>query len=728
MSCVPSATTILTTLPEAVMHARAFRFRVRHPLVSYTSLARCFKTDRGRKETEGDLLFSLSVLFINTTLQTSRNPPKKQIQSQRKRASRQKENIPVSLTSPQKTRVSPQSPSTPKKMLRTSSLENLPRRVSPRKAALGAGSFYSKQKPLYLTPLERKLLKEVKSPPSVPSIDPPRPPSSAGNPVKKPKRNVKQKGKVTRPQSNLKGYFTAEPTRQSSSDRKTDPPNAVVESVRAPLTFSSMKSKGKPRLVVGAAFFGTGKKPTKMFKKSVAVNTKLKRSSSYEKSNSCKPLKDKMVVREHSPVRRAVFLKKLLEVPKTAIKNATNEDAECNDSTKVTAPTQLSPRVLSDVHGITKELKVVLRRSVSPNQSFCSEAGSQLLGPVLQPEGVFQEANALSDTVFDVTDSPPSDHNSSLDEGKILKSKRFIKDSSVYPIFGSKRTQKKGLLTPPQNSSTPSTLTFTPASKAKERRVMRRDRKKQTDNQLVIDAGQKQFGATTCSSCGMLYSIDSPEDNFQHTQFHQRFLDTIKFVGWKKERIVAEFWDGKIILVLPDDPKYAIKKAEDVRRIADSELGFQQVTLSSPSSAKTYLFINSDRMVVGCLVAENIRQASIRIKWRFLLVSCQAFRVLEQTENPKDMNKEDFMEHHRAWCCSTVPEKAICGVSRIWVFSLMRRKSIATRLLDTVRTTFMYGCHLTKEETAFSDPTPEGKLFATKYCGTPTFLVYNFVS
>lgn len=44
------------------------------------------------------------------------------------------------------------------------------------------------------------------------------------------------------------------------------------------------------------------------------------------------------------------------------------------------------------------------------------------------------------------------------------------------------------------------------------------------------DAGQKQFGATTCSSCGMVYSADNPEDNFQHTQFHQRFLDSIKFV------------------------------------------------------------------------------------------------------------------------------------------------------------------------------------------------------
>lgn len=49
-------------------------------------------------------------------------------------------------------------------------------------------------------------------------------------------------------------------------------------------------------------------------------------------------------------------------------------------------------------------------------------------------------------------------------------------------------------------------------------------------------------------------------------------------------------------------------QAEEVRRVADSELGFQQVTLSRPSQAKTYLFVNTERMVVGCLVAEHIRQ------------------------------------------------------------------------------------------------------------------------
>lgn len=52
-------------------------------------------------------------------------------------------------------------------------------------------------------------------------------------------------------------------------------------------------------------------------------------------------------------------------------------------------------------------------------------------------------------------------------------------------------------------------------------------------------------------------------------------------------------------------------QAEDVRCIADNELGFQQATLSRPAQAKTYLFINTERMVVGCLVAENIRQVTL---------------------------------------------------------------------------------------------------------------------
>lgn len=121
-----------------------------------------------------------------------------------------------------------------------------------------------------------------------------------------------------------------------------------------------------------------------------------------------------------------------------------------------------------------------------------------------------------------------------------------------------RRSQKKRALSSPLNCSTPSA--GAPSLLVKERSSRRKkELKKQNDDddQLIIvsqsdcnrrekrsrfkpcklkeplsvqDAGQKQFGATTCNSCGMLYSTDSPEDNFQHTQFHQRFLDTIKFV------------------------------------------------------------------------------------------------------------------------------------------------------------------------------------------------------
>ncbi|XP_066533299.1 N-acetyltransferase ESCO2 [Hoplias malabaricus] len=608
------------------------------------------------------------------------NPAKKKSLRQANN-SEQKENCSPQK-SPRRMRAPSRLPSTPKKMRKAYALESPPKKASPLKAAVVTGSFYSKQKPLYLTPLERKLLKEVKPPPLKPSKDQTNVPVSAAKPVKvkKPKKQVN----VSTQKSSFKGYFLSKP---NSSDSSSADSSLKVTEVKkpAPVTFSSLKSKTKPRIIVGAAFFGTGKKPTSMYK-AHAQKPRPKPVASLQKPPSENKTNEKAEVaapKDRSPVRKAVFVSKTKPGPPVPSKVTDLVTSEQK------APSPSSP--LSSF-GIHKELRVVLRKSVSPHKSCSSDADKQ-----------DSPTKPGSDTLLDISeisasnDDIPSENDS----------------SAVYPIFGSKRSQKKAGLSSPMNCSTPSALAGTSSLLAKERSARRKkELKRQDDDQLIIDAGQKQFGATTCSSCGMLYSADSPEDNFQHTQFHQRFLDTIKFVGWKKERVVAEFWDGKIILVLPEDPKYATKKAEDVRRIADTELGFQQVSLSSPSSAKTYLFINSDRMVVGCLVAEPVRQA---------------FRVLEQPDKLRDMTKEDFMERHRAWCCSTVPEKAICGISRIWVFSLMRRKGIASRMLDTVRNSFMYGSHLTKEEIAFSDPTPDGKLFATKYCETPAFLVYNFI-
>uniref|UniRef100_A0A2I3G4Z3 Establishment of sister chromatid cohesion N-acetyltransferase 1 n=1 Tax=Nomascus leucogenys TaxID=61853 RepID=A0A2I3G4Z3_NOMLE len=185
-------------------------------------------------------------------------------------------------------------------------------------------------------------------------------------------------------------------------------------------------------------------------------------------------------------------------------------------------------------------------------------------------------------------------------------------------------------------------------------------------------------------------------------------------MGWKKERILAEYPDGRIIMVLPEDPKYALKKVDEIREMVDNDLGFQQAPLMCYSRTKTLLFISNDKKVVGCLIAEHIQ-------W--------GYRVIEE-KLPVIRSEEEKVrfERQKAWCCSTLPEPAICGISRIWVFSMMRRKKIASRMIECLRSNFIYGSYLSKEEIAFSDPTPDGKLFATQYCGTGQFLVYNFIN
>ncbi|XP_067098445.1 N-acetyltransferase ESCO2 [Osmerus mordax] len=599
--------------------------------------------------------------------------------------------------------------------------QKVPKLASPFNAAVVTGCFYGKKKALYLTPLERKMLKETKPPPQLVSKVTP-------DPYELPKvadRKTKGRGggkvrKVAAVHGGKTGVKQCAPyipsnTKAASGTKQEQPKKSTTFNFTGSLT-----SKLKPKIYVGAAFFSTGKKPTSMYKKSTPRSTKEPASKTVKNKSSVvlPERKTETIQTQKSFSAGHSVLEKTSDepvvpqppAPHTDLEDLVGEDLVSSEAVSsspkpqedvsssprqrsLPCPDTLSPSRLAERYGLTREVKILLERSPTPSspgpatdintqKDFLTEAGS--------------------DAVFDL-----GDVGSSASPASSL--------SAVYPIFGSasKRCQMKSGLASPVTCSTPTGPVGSLPSAVKERSLRKRkEPKKQDDNQLIIDAGQKQFGATTCSSCGMIYSADSLEDNYQHTLFHQQLLDSMKFVGWKKERVVAEFWDGKIIQVLPGDPKFAVKKAEQVRRLADSELGFQQLSLSSPRKAKTYLFINTNRMIVGCLVAEHIRQA---------------FRVLAEPAQPKDMTREDFMEPHRAWCCSSSPEPAILGVSRVWVFSLARRSAIATRMLDTARSTFTYGSPLTKEEIAFSDPTPDGKLFATRYCNTPTFFVYNFV-
>lgn len=74
--------------------------------------------------------------------------------------------------------------------------------------------------------------------------------------------------------------------------------------------------------------------------------------------------------------------------------------------------------------------------------------------------------------------------------------------------------------------------------------------------------------------------------------------------------------------------------------------------------------------------------------------------------------------------CSLEEYPVVCGVSRLWVAQGYRKKGIATKLMETLRMKFLPDRIIEKSEICISAPTPEGKLFATKYFETQNFYTY----
>ncbi|KAH9496831.1 Establishment of cohesion 1 [Bulinus truncatus] len=262
--------------------------------------------------------------------------------------------------------------------------------------------------------------------------------------------------------------------------------------------------------------------------------------------------------------------------------------------------------------------------------------------------------------------------------------------SKLFPIFSKnfKSTSTKALNRSESKSPPPK----------------KRKTKDEGPQQMILDAGQKQFGAIQCSVCNMVYCASDPVDKAAHRKFHVRLEEALKFSGWKKERIVQEFAEdsGRVLLILPEDPKYMRKKLDEVNHVMSQDLGFLETNPFSTHSSKIFLYVQ-DKQMSGCCVAEPVDQG---------------YRII-----PVD-HKET--KGQRPWRCNEVPEPASVGISRLWVAAEKRKSGIATKLVDCARQWFNYGTLIPKFKVAFSDPTPDGYKFASKYIGSNSFLVYKY--
>ncbi|XP_023753324.1 protein CHROMOSOME TRANSMISSION FIDELITY 7 isoform X2 [Lactuca sativa] len=266
--------------------------------------------------------------------------------------------------------------------------------------------------------------------------------------------------------------------------------------------------------------------------------------------------------------------------------------------------------------------------------------------------------------------------------------------------------------------------------------------KKRKYAQFHLDLGQSDFLLHTCKTCGFKFAPGDEEDTRVHKEFHKSYTHGIHFKGWRNERVIDthSFEHGRVILVLNDDPPAHIKKVEEVIKMMEMELGDGWIF---HKNCKVYLYISSQR-VAGCLVAEPINKAyplvsnsdhqnhdvtttlkevkkSTPTTLQFGSISFQR-EIIKKDKNQRNSNDTTLLG---AIICEKDSIPAVCGIRAIWVTPSNRRKHIATHLLEATRKSFSLDVILEHSDLAFSQPTNVGKLLASSYTNTKSFLVYT---
>ncbi|KAK9058701.1 hypothetical protein SSX86_023543 [Deinandra increscens subsp. villosa] len=266
--------------------------------------------------------------------------------------------------------------------------------------------------------------------------------------------------------------------------------------------------------------------------------------------------------------------------------------------------------------------------------------------------------------------------------------------------------------------------------------------KKRKYAQFHLDLGQSDFMFRNCKTCGMKFVPGDEEDAKLHKEFHKNYTHGIGFKGWRNERVIDThpLENGRVILVQNDDPPAHIKKVEEVIKMMEMELGDGWIF---HKDCKVYLFVSSNR-VAGCLVAEPIKKAYRLLSnsdeksdisttkkdgklssttLRFGSISFQREVMRRNSSTINERKSQDALLG--AIICEKDAVPAICGIRAIWVTPSNRRKHVATHLLEAARKSFCTDLILEDSQLAFSQPTNAGKLLATSYTNTESFLIYT---
>uniref|UniRef100_A0A915PVR8 N-acetyltransferase ESCO acetyl-transferase domain-containing protein n=1 Tax=Setaria digitata TaxID=48799 RepID=A0A915PVR8_9BILA len=247
----------------------------------------------------------------------------------------------------------------------------------------------------------------------------------------------------------------------------------------------------------------------------------------------------------------------------------------------------------------------------------------------------------------------------------------------------------------------------------KKRRMLLDDPK-----QMILDAGQKQFGHQHCDKCGMVYDSDSLIDRKQHQKYHSRFVSTEWFRVqtaqlniWKRSAFcIVEQFQGtySYIFCITQISKCTLKARVDkvILECVNKELGYtpdlgQVWTSDGRRQAWVFITASDTYYFIGAIaLVEKVSKK-------------QLYYAEENSKNTDVLSRTNNI---------------YMGVNRIWVHQCLRRKGIAVLLLDHVRSHFISSDLITRDRIAFSSLTDSGLAFAKNYACGGKVLLYSLNS
>jgi N-acetyltransferase len=244
------------------------------------------------------------------------------------------------------------------------------------------------------------------------------------------------------------------------------------------------------------------------------------------------------------------------------------------------------------------------------------------------------------------------------------------------------------------------------------------EKKKKTENntkepkviQTCLDLGQSDY-QKNCEECGMFYSPGNEEDEKAHKKFHNESknptfsLKGIKSLEQKKSFIddTKEKNQCEIYVVNSNDKINFNKKCvQGIIERVNRELSYSSSKDHVAENEKIYIYIQAGKLG-ACAIVESINEA-------FPIIPNEIINESDDVVTQIDAKN---------------PVKASFGISRIWVPSELRRQGIATRLMNLITADYVFGQIISKNMVAFSQPSSDGKKFATRYFGTNKFCIYT---